>query len=232
MLKLHYITLLTICLLFFLLGLVTCKSCIKTPACPEVKTETSTDTTKSVNPPQETELHIPTLVFEGGNIEKAEWMNWRPAPIVRIDSFILFERMPVDTSAIIKPYVDKYNALFDEWNLLRKYADTNRFNNGRVIIDALVKNNRLQIKSTLDSTTTTTITNTTTKTIPAKQNVVGYLGVRGGYNFSDSSMNLGAAFSLKLKNDWRFGVAGKINTRSQKTAELEVDIPIRLKRKN
>lgn len=205
----------------FLCGLMTCKSCTK--PCSETKTDSVVvkDTTIIIVPEQRADIPQPTLANET-----------RP----RIDSFIQFLDLPADTSAIIRPYVTKYNALADKYNKMfldhntaRTYQDTMRFDNGNVALTSdIFQNKQQKVSASLFGLQQTTITNTVTK---YERRVIGFFGLSGGYQFADSSAYIGSSFRLKFKSDMLLGLAAKYSSRSRLMVEAEYAVPIRLGRR-
>jgi hypothetical protein len=210
-----------------------CKSCTDNSYKKQIKDLEYTlqnakkDTTTEIKPKVEGDWQEPILVLEGGKIPG----NDKP----RVDSFIVYEKIPVDTTAIVSDLVVIYNLLVDEYERLlseytvtRLYTDTARFKDAIGIVDAEVSGNRLvRVKQTLDSLRLTTITHTIP--VPEKPKVKAYVGVRGGYQ-PGSQAYVGAALGLKLKNDMMIKGSYLITASGQGLIGGELDIPINKKR--
>lgn len=219
-----------ICLLVgFLFGLLTCKNC--TPPCPTAPESIKSDTAIKYLPSDTSDFSEPILVLEGGRIPTTD-KPYVP-PIINL------EPLPIDTNNITAPLVAKYNILLgahsdllEEWMKERVYKNTHRFNDSAVVTteNVVTQNKLIRSRAVLDSIRQIIVTNTITKTV-VERKAIGYFGFRSDYNLSDTTLYLGAALSIKLKNDMRFGITGRLNTRANAIFGIEADVPIRLKRK-
>jgi hypothetical protein len=206
-------------IIFFLIGvlvgLMTCKNCTPPNNCTtDTVTVHKSDTVIVIPPPETREISVPTMAKET-----------KP----KVDSFIAYEKI-VD-STLLNKYnylAEKYNSLFLNLNTARNYIDTTRFDNGKVVVESDVSQNRLQrSKVSLLDLKQITITNTVTNTVSEKR-MIGYFGFNGGYQLSDSTAYLGAAFRLKFKNDMLLGVGAKYSSKNNLLLEAEYGVPIRL----
>jgi hypothetical protein len=204
---------------FFLIGvmvgLMTCKNCTPQNNCTtDTVTVHKTDTVIVIPPPETREISIPTMAKET-----------RP----RVDSFIVYEYV-VDSS-LMKKYnllAERYNQLFLDHNTARNYIDTTKFPNGKVVVESDVSANRLQRnKVSLLDLKQITVTNTIVNTVSEKR-MIGYFGINGGYQPTDSTAYIGAAFRLKFKNNMLLGIGAKYSSRSNLLLEAEYGVPIHL----
>jgi hypothetical protein len=170
-------------LIIVLLVLINCNRCNPPEGFPARKDtiSTKTDSTITYKPIDSSGWHEPTYnvtLLQGGRIPDE----------TKPEVFIQYEPLPFDTNILVRPYIDQYNTLlesylklWDDYNKVRKYSDTSRLPNGKVIVDGVVKNNRLSLINTfLDSVKQITYTNTITLREPPRMK--GFL--TGGFGFN------------------------------------------------
>jgi hypothetical protein len=202
------ITYLFIFLMGFVLGLHTCSSCNRSgngsKGCDTVVVR---DTVVIIQPPQQTEIHIPQLV-----------------ETVRVDSFIAYEY--ITDSNCKEAYNDlavSANALLNEMHTRRTYDSTYKFTNADVGVKFEVYKNKAQnIQVGVSNIKEKVITNN----ITAKPKGSLYLGAGGGWSPKDTMMNIATSFLFKTKGGKMYEIGASLNTRGIITYEGKVYFPL------
>jgi uncharacterized protein YutD len=210
-----------ICITILIL-LATCNGCKRGGEVTQPKTDTS------YIPGEKTIVREPLLVLEGGRIPDE--------PKYRINSFVQFDIVEkikdVDSNAIVQSWIDKYNDVADkynlllsDWNLEREYVDSARFSAALVTVKNKIHHNRnVGQQIFLDSAL-----RTTTIIPEKKRNKVG-LAIGGQY-WSDTTIALGAGFTLQTKKGRMYGIKGLIDTKQRWGVMGEIIFPMSLRRK-
>jgi hypothetical protein len=167
------------------------------------------------------------LAFENGRIPDETK--------TRIDSFIQFDIAEkireVDSNAIVQLWIDKYNDIADkynlllaDWNTVREYVDSARFEAALVTVKNKIQKNRvLGQQIFLDSA------KRITTTIPEKKrNKIGL--ALGGQYWSDTTIALGAGFTLRNKKEVMYGFKVLVDTKQRWGAMGEIVFPLSLRR--
>jgi hypothetical protein len=173
------------------------------------------------HPPEQTEIHVPTLVLEGGHIPTEVTQT-------KIDSFIAYEYEPVDTSRITAPLIDKYNKLVSvynrlqsDWDIKRDYADSANFDAGLVWVNNSTKGNRIISQQFgLKEVPKTVI-------VPAKKRNQVFIGMGALYNTSTLSLGGGAMFVHK--NGRMFEANAYMGTDGRITYQVGTKFKIKLR---
>jgi hypothetical protein len=192
MIHFRYISIILAVIVFFML-----KDGCRKP-CPEVKTETRTDTLITYKPKHDTVIQrIPKLITE-----------------IRVDSFTSYE------------YIDKMGC--NDYNVRREYEDSVKFKEGTVTVSNAVYQNRIvsqKIKLSLDSIPVTTITNTITNTIEQKKRNALYFGANTSYR-TDTSISVGASLMFVTKKKLALEAVVSLDTRGNKTYGVGIKIKL------
>lgn len=108
----------------------------------------------------------------------------------RVDSFTAFEKVPVDTAAILQDFFSK-----------AYYSQPYVTQYGKIIINDTVTQNRIAGRSVITDFTIPVITKTITNTIQAKKKVKGFLVASLTGSFEKPLQQIGGGFMLQFKND-------------------------------
>jgi hypothetical protein len=197
-----------------------CESCVKGG-------DTNKPTTDTVYIPGEKTIErVPVLALENGRIPD-------PAKVI-VDSFVAYEKIltSVDSNEIIRPWIEKYNDIADNYNKLltdynaeRQYVDSARFKAALVTVKNKVQKNRIFGQQIfLDSTLFVTTT------VPEKRRNKLFFDM-GGQWLSDTTMSLMAGLSLLTKKNKIYSLDGLIDTRGRYGVQGKISLPLSLRRK-
>ncbi len=174
-------------------------------------------------PGEKTKEHIPVLTLENGHIPD----ETKP----EVDSFIAYDKIPVDSNEIIKPWIEKYNEvaeannkLLEEYNTMREYIDSARFDAGLVTVKNRVSKNKIQGQQIFLDSAKLII-----KTTPQKKRNEVYFSMGGLYN--PQALSVGGGLILKTKRDRMFGANAYLGTDGQLTYNFHTAFKISLRRK-
>jgi hypothetical protein len=169
------------CAVAFLFGcLLTC-NCTGKKQCPEPGTIVKTDT-----------VRVP--VKDSATRVKPKPVQTTPPAmaITRVDSFIRFETLPVDSAAIVA----QYKALYEQCASERKYHEAYAFDHGNIEVESIVHGNELMSQTVKPTFYHTVVTNT----VQAKQRNSVWIGVDGLYN--RHTIGAGASLMFLHKRGW------------------------------
>lgn len=143
-----------------------------------------------------------------------------PKIIYRTDTFETFERIfdLTDTAALLRDY-----------NATVFYRDTQQVASGRIIISDSVRQNRIKSRR-LQTELRDTLIEKITVLHPPRRFVGSVLFSVAGNNQHPLS-GTGAGFALKTPDDVSIGIMGKIWRQNRPTVELQLGLPLRLKKK-
>jgi hypothetical protein len=189
-----------------LIGCHTCKS-------PDPTVIVKTDTVQVIVH-DSSGFYTPTIsVIEGGRIPDSIYV---PLVAERVDSFIVYERQPVDSAAILKDYFAHVH-----------YKDTLHTQYGPLYVSDDVTENRIALRKWNADFMIPTITKTVTIT-PKKRNEV-YAGMIIQGNQKDIFTGVGPSLAFKNKRDKLFEAAALLGRdgRRQYQAGLKLKISLR-----
>lgn len=109
----------------------------------------------------------------------------------KIDSFIVFEKVPVDSAAIVAQYKAMYEQLVTE----RKYNEQYSFPNGDIAVESIVQGNELMSQRVKPTFYHSVVTNT----VQAKKRNSVWIGVDGMYS---NTVGAGASLMFQHKRGW------------------------------
>lgn len=166
------------------IGVLLCRSCHKAPAATPVRIDTV-----KVPVQQQAEWYTPQIaVFEGGHIPDGL--------VIRVDSFIQYEYLPVDTAAILRDY---FARLY--------YVDTIRTQYGTLtLFDSLSQNRIKRRRWELDFTVPEI---TRTKEAPKRNQL--YLGGSETYHTLTGETYTGAQAMFLQKRGWALDIEASVN---------------------
>lgn len=126
----------------------------------------------------------------------------KPYAVVKhqVDSFIAFDRLPVDTAAILKDYYSKVY-----------YKDSSLTKWGAILIMDTITKNRIAGRSVITDFTIPVVTNTITKSIEQKKRNQVYIGLNLQGKADDYLFAAGPSLMFKTKSDKAFEIGALFN---------------------